>query len=239
MKCEKCGKEIDSVVVRFFDRDGSDYETAVPLQECEENAVYIDIDYNWTGYELTEEEQRERILCPQCKQFPFKCEEIQIHEIVRAVMFKEDFTDFVDKSGKFKVALDEGAVAPTRAHDTDAGLDLYLPTNHEPVVLRRGDSLVIDTGVHIEIPVGCAGMIASKSGLNINFGILSTGVIDAGYPGSIRVKLYNQGPMHHRFEPGDKISQILILPVLLWGVEVVDKIGGGERGDNGFGSTGR
>ena len=156
---------------------------------------------------------------------------------------------FFDKlqSGKFKVALDEGAVAPTRAHDTDAGLDLYLPTNHEPVVLRRGDSLVIDTGVHIEIPVGYMGMIASKSGLNINFGIISaaddtinsTGVIDAGYTGSIRVKLYNLGPMHHRFEPGDKISQILIQPVLLWGVEVVDKIGGGERGDNGFGSTGR
>ena len=148
---------------------------------------------------------------------------------------------FFDKlqSGKFKVALDEGAVAPTRAHDTDAGLDLYLPTNHEPVVLRRGDSLVIDTGVHIEIPVGCAGIIMSKSGLNINFGITSTGVIDAGYTGSIRVKLYNLGSNDYRFEAGDKISQILILPVLLWGVEVVDKIGGGERGDNGFGSTGR
>ncbi len=148
---------------------------------------------------------------------------------------------FFDKlqSGKFKVALDDGAIAPTRAHETDAGLDLYLPTNHEPVVIRRGDSLVIDTGVHIEIPVGCAGIIMSKSGLNINFGITSTGVIDAGYTGSIRVKLYNQGPMHHMFEPGDKISQILIHPVLRWGVEVVDKIGGGERGDNGFGSTGR
>ena len=148
---------------------------------------------------------------------------------------------FFDKlqSGKFKVALDEGAVAPTRAHDTDAGLDLYLPANHEPVVLRRGDSLVIDTGVHIEIPAGCAGMIMSKSGLNINFGITSTGVIDAGYTGSIRVKLYNLGLNDYRFEAGDKISQIVIQPVLLWGVEVVDKIGGGERGDNGFGSTGR
>lgn len=148
---------------------------------------------------------------------------------------------FFDKlqSGKFKVALDEGAIAPTRAHDTDAGLDLYLPANHEPVVLRRGDSLVIDTGVHIEIPAGCAGIIMSKSGLNINFGITSTGVIDAGYTGSIRVKLYNLGLNDYRFEAGEKISQILILPVLLWGVEIVDKIGGGERGDNGFGSTGR
>ena len=148
---------------------------------------------------------------------------------------------FFDKlqSGKFKVALDEGALAPTRAHDTDAGLDLYLPTNHEPVVIRYDDSVIIDTGVHMEIPRGWFGQIASKSGLNINNDILSTGVVDSGYTGSIRVKLYNLGPMYHRFEPGDKISQIVIQPVLLWGVEVVDKIGGGERGDNGFGSTGR
>lgn len=151
-----------------------------------------------------------------------------------------DFINNIDKYlTNINVALDEGAIAPTRAHETDAGLDLYLPSNHEPVVLRRGDSLVIDTGVHIEIPSGCFGQIASKSGLNVNFGILSTGVIDAGYTGSIRVKLYNLGLNDYRFEAGDKISQILILPVLLWGVEIVDKIGGGERGDNGFGSTGR
>lgn len=151
-----------------------------------------------------------------------------------------NFIDHIDKYlTNINVSLDEGAIAPTRAHDEDGGLDLYMPQNHEPVVLRRGESLTIDTGVHMEIPHGCVGLIAAKSGLNVNFGITSTGVVDAGYTGSIRVKLYNNGQMHHRFEGGDKISQILILPVLLWGVDVVDKIGGGERGDNGFGSTGR
>lgn len=152
-----------------------------------------------------------------------------------------DIIDFFDKveTNKIKISLDEGAVAPTRAHDTDAGLDLYMPSNREPITLRRGEALTIDTGVHIEIPKGYVGLIASKSGLNINFGITSEGVIDAGYTGSIRVKLYNHGQMHHRFEPCDKISQIIIVPVLLCGVEIVDKIDGGERGDNGFGSTGR
>ncbi len=143
------------------------------------------------------------------------------------------------QSGKFKVALDEGAIAPTRAHDEDGGLDLYMPQNHEPVVLLSGEAVTIDTGVHMEIPRGFVGQIASRSGLNVNFGITSTGVVDSGYTGSIRVKLYNNGQMPYRFEGGDKISQILIQPVLLWGVEVVDKIGGGERGNDGFGSTGR
>lgn len=89
MKCEKCGKEIETVIVGFFAYDGSDYETEIPLQECENNAVFVDLDCNWTGYELTEEEQRETILCPHCKQFPFEEKEVQVYEIVRAVMFRE------------------------------------------------------------------------------------------------------------------------------------------------------
>lgn len=151
-----------------------------------------------------------------------------------------DFLDYFEKYyTNINVALDEGAIAPKRAHDEDGGLDLYMPQNYEPVVLRSGEAVTIDTGVHMEIPRGYVGLIAAKSGLNVNFGITSTGVVDSGYTGSIRVKLYNHGQMHHRFEGGDKISQILILPVLLCGINVVDKIDGGERGDNGFGSTGR
>ncbi|MGM9763558.1 MAG: dUTP diphosphatase [Candidatus Cryptobacteroides sp.] len=151
-----------------------------------------------------------------------------------------DFLDYFEKyATKINVALDAGAIAPTRAHDEDGGLDLYMPQNHAPVVLRRGESLTIDTGVHMEIPRGYVGLIAAKSGLNVNFGITSNGVVDSGYTGSIRVKLFNHGQMHHGFEGGNKISQILILPVMLCGVNVVDKINGGERGDNGFGSTGR
>lgn len=151
-----------------------------------------------------------------------------------------NFLDYIDKYlTNINASLDEGAIAPTRAHEEDGGLDLYMPQNHEPVVLRSGEAVTIDTGVHMEIPRGYVGLIAAKSGLNVNFGITSEGVVDAGYTGSIRVKLYNNGQTPYRFEGGDKISQIIIMPVLLCGVNVVDKIGGGERGDNGFGSTGR
>lgn len=90
MKCEKCGKEIDHVIVDIFAYDGSDYYAQIPIFECDENAAYIDLDRSWTGYELTEEEQRETIECPHCKQFPFKYEEVQVHEIVRAVMFRQE-----------------------------------------------------------------------------------------------------------------------------------------------------
>lgn len=90
IKCEKCGKEIDHVVVDFFDRYGSDDYEMIPIFECDTNAAYIDLDSSWTGYDLTEEEQRETIQCPHCKQFPFKYEEVQVHEIVRAVMFRQE-----------------------------------------------------------------------------------------------------------------------------------------------------
>ena len=80
---------------------------------------------------------------------------------------------------------------------------------------------------------------ASKSGLNVNDNIVSEGVIDAGYDGAIVVKLYNHGNKMKRFEPGDKISQLVIMPVETPRVVIVEEIGGGDRGANGFGSTGR
>lgn len=134
-----------------------------------------------------------------------------------------------------RVQLDEGAYLPERAHSVDAGVDLKTPSR---VVLRAHDSVVVDTGVHVEIPCGCAGLIVSKSGLNVNDSITSTGLIDEGYTGSIKVKLYNHGGEMKVFKPGDKISQLVIIPVRCVDIEQVDVISGGERGDNGFGSTG-
>lgn len=87
--CKNCGKVIDKIWLNVFLRDGSDMEIDYPVNECEDNAVYIDTDQDWTGYELTEDEQREQITCPHCGKFPFKSNEIQIHEIVRVVCFKE------------------------------------------------------------------------------------------------------------------------------------------------------
>lgn len=142
-----------------------------------------------------------------------------------------------ESDNTIKIVLDDGAYAPLRAHNTDAGLDLRTPIN---VTVPAGGSVVIDTGIHIEIPEGFAGFLKSKSGLNVNHGIVSEGVIDAGYTGSIRAKLYNLSDVSFDFFAGDKITQLVILPVIIPNkLELVNSLSETERGDGGFGSTGR
>ena len=134
-----------------------------------------------------------------------------------------------------RVKLDDGAFLPVRAHGTDAGADLRAPRE---VVLPAGGCAVIDTGVHVELPKGTVGLLKSKSGLNVRYGIVGEGVIDEGYTGPIVVKLYNSGKYAHVFERGDKVIQLLVMPVCYPTFVEADEIGGGERGDDGFGSTG-
>lgn len=134
------------------------------------------------------------------------------------------------------VKLDIGAMMPTRAHPTDAGYDLLSPCE---AFIHPGSDVVIDTGVHIAIPEGYVGFLKSKSGLNVKHGITSEGVIDSGYTGSIRVKLYNNGLGAYHIGAGDKITQLVILPILTPDLEQVDDLEDTERGDGGFGSTGR
>ena len=136
-----------------------------------------------------------------------------------------------------RVKLDKGVgIMPTRAFETDAGLDLYSPVSVD--VPPRGCA-VIDTGVHIELPKNTVGMVKSKSGLNVKHGIQSEGVIDVGYTGSIRVKLYNHSDLWYLVNKGDKISQLVILPILTPELELVEELDETERGTGGFGSTGR
>lgn len=148
---------------------------------------------------------------------------------------------------------------PERAHDTDAGLDLLV---REDEVVPAGGSAVFDTGVHVELPyfwfaqakkteiygkvkeayrrrLPTVGFLKSKSGLNVKHNITSDGVIDMGYTGSICVKLYNHGTEDYHVKRGDKISQLVILPILTPTPEQVGELGETERGDGGFGSTGR
>lgn len=134
-----------------------------------------------------------------------------------------------------KIKLDPGAYMPEYAHSTDAGADLKSPID---AILNGGDSVVIDTGVHIAIPAGFVGFLKSKSGLNVKSGILSEGVIDSGYTGSIRVKLYNHSKKPFSIHKGQKISQLVILPFLHADFERVDALDETERGNGGFGSTG-
>lgn len=135
-----------------------------------------------------------------------------------------------------KIKLDPGAFMPEYAHAQDAGMDLRSPVDE---VVFPNESTIIDTGVHVEIPHGYVGMLKSKSGLNVNHNITSEGVIDEGYTGAIRIKLYNHGGAPYHIIAGDKISQLVILPVLHPELEQVGSLDETERGDNGFGSTGR
>jgi dUTP pyrophosphatase len=135
-----------------------------------------------------------------------------------------------------KVVLDEGAFMPTRAHDNDAGLDLYA---REDTIVCAKESAIFDTGVHVELPPDTVGFIKSKSGLYMKHGITSDGVIDEGYTGSIVVKLCNHGGRDYKVHKGDKISQLVVLPIMKPTPEIAKTLGITDRGDNGFGSTGR
>ena len=135
-----------------------------------------------------------------------------------------------------KVKLDDFAFIPERAHNTDAGLDLKSPICIE---IPARSSAVIDTGVHVDLPIGTVGFLKSKSGLNVNHDITSDGVIDVGYTGSIKVKLYNHGIIPYQVLRGDKITQLVVVECHFPDIEVVDTLDKTDRGNKGFGSTGR
>lgn len=134
------------------------------------------------------------------------------------------------------VTLDEGAKLPVRAHATDAGADLCCM---EGFTVPAHSSVDIDTGVHVQLPRGTVGMVKSKSGLNIKACINVEGVIDEGYTGSIRLRVYNHGDYPKEFKAGDKVTQLVVMPVAYPTYVEVDEISGGERGDSGLGSTGK
>lgn len=154
------------------------------------------------------------------------------------------------------IKLDPGAYMPKRAYELDAGYDLQ---SRETKVVPAGGSAVFDTGVHVELPTEIelceelyyhvyqthkfvcktTGFIKSKSGMNFKHNITSEGVIDAGYTGSIHVKLYNHGNNDYMVNKGDKIAQLVILPVITPELHLVNELHETERGDSGFGSTGR
>lgn len=125
---------------------------------------------------------------------------------------------------------------PTRAHDTDAGFDLYA---------RKSDFIAphgwttFDTGVHVQLPKSTCGLIVSKSGLNVKHGIQSTGLIDEGYTGPIIVKLYNFSDTMYNVEKGDKISQLVVIPIQKEELELTDHLEDTDRNSDGFGSTGK
>ena len=133
-----------------------------------------------------------------------------------------------------KIKLDDGAMV-SRAHPLDAGLDLYA---REDRWIRPYDREFFDTGVHAEIPEGAVGFVKSRSGL-MKKGVTTDGTIDTGYTGSIGVVLFNHSGSNIMVKAGERIAQLVIVPCLLPELEVVDELSPTDRGNNGFGSTGR
>lgn len=171
---------------------------------------------------------------PNCPYYELPECTITIQKAIDQVMegIENDMETF---SKDLPFALEEGAKLPTRGHAQDAGLDLYA---RETKTIPLYGYEEFDTGVHVELPPGSCGLLVSKSGLNINRNLISTGLIDEGYSGSIKVKLYNLGDKDQRIPKGAKISQLLILPVMTMNPVLVEEVVGGDRGSDGFGSTG-
>lgn len=137
---------------------------------------------------------------------------------------------------RINVMVDEGCYFPVKAYPSDAGFDIKTPVS---VTVKARQSVTVDTGVHMEIPHGYVGFFKSKSGLNVLHGIACEGVVDSGYTGSIVAKLINHSDEDYSFERGNKITQIVILPIPEVELDLVTKFKETKRGNSGFGSTGK
>ena len=138
------------------------------------------------------------------------------------------------------VRLREEAILPKRAHQGDAGVDLYAD---EPAHLGPGERWSVGTGVSVEIPDGHAGLVLPRSGLAREHGIAlvnAPGLIDSGYRGEIRVLLLNTDPAEvYRVKPGDRIAQLVVTPVIATEPVEAEALSDSGRGEGGFGSSGR
>lgn len=140
---------------------------------------------------------------------------------------------------KFQI-LNEAGILPTRSHTGDAGLDLH---SAQAAHIGPGERWQLSTGLAVEIPEGHAGLVLPRSGNALRYGISlvnAPGLIDAGYRGEIGVLLQNNDPAEvFRVEPGDRIAQLVVVPIATLEPVVADSLAESERGSGGFGSSGR
>jgi dUTP pyrophosphatase len=143
---------------------------------------------------------------------------------------------FYNWKPKIKVKrLTENAIMPTKAHEFDAGFDLYC---NEDFAIDHFCRKVISTGISMAIPQGYVGLIWPRSGLATKSGIDTlAGVVDHGYTGEVKVCLFNTDDFK-KFNAGDKIAQILIQQIGLFELQEVESLDASERGEKGFGSSG-
>ena len=137
--------------------------------------------------------------------------------------------------------LNENAILPTYGSVEAAGADLYACLD-EPVTVAPGETAWIPTGLAMEIPKGCAGLVYARSGLACKKGLApanKVGVVDSDYRGPVTVVLHNHGAVEQTISHGERIAQMVITPVLTPAYEVADDLSDTGRGQGGFGSTGK
>ena len=137
--------------------------------------------------------------------------------------------------------LNEKATLPTYGSPEAAGADLYACLD-APVTIEAGETAFIPTGLAMEVPKGCAGLIYARSSLGTKRGLApanKVGVIDSDYRGQVMVALHNHGKAAQTIGHGERIAQLLITPVLTPDYEEADELTATTRGQGGFGSTGK
>lgn len=137
--------------------------------------------------------------------------------------------------------LRQGAHMPTYGTAGAAGADLYACLE-APVTIQPGRTVPIPTGVALEVPAGCAGLIFARSSMGVKRDLApanKVGVIDSDYRGEILVMLHNHGSLERQVEPGERVAQLVITPVFTPGFQQVEELSDTLRGTGGFGSTGK
>ena len=136
--------------------------------------------------------------------------------------------------------LHPSATLPTYGSAEAAGADLYACLE-APVTVQPGETAWIGTGIALEVPVGCAGLVYARSGMAAKRGLApanKVGVVDSDYRGEIKVVLLNHGTQPQTVEHGERIAQFVITPVLMPAYQEVEELTDSQRGTGGFGSTG-
>lgn len=132
--------------------------------------------------------------------------------------------------------MNQNAILPTRAHADDAGLDLY---NLEDFTLQPGEGRAIKTGIALAVPKGHVGLVADRSSLGKRGLKTAGGVIDAGYRGEIHIVLWNISNEVFELKHGERLAQLLLIPIATPAVEEVTSLDETTRGTKGFGSSGK
>lgn len=134
-----------------------------------------------------------------------------------------------------RITLDPGAICPKRAHLTDAGLDLY--SLHDAII-PGNDTAVLETGVHVEMPPCTFGLITARSSWE-RHGVIINSKVDEGYTGAIKIIAINTSPNELRVKRGERIAQLIVCYCSYAPLEIIEALPETERGNDGFGSTGR